>query len=105
MADAGEEVLFESRKATVQSTWKAVEDSLSVDATKLFYKKLFETYPSVIPLFAHADMDAQAEKLYKTVGLAVKYLEDVDGLIPVLEELGKRVSQTSIYSELRRSMV
>ena len=37
-------------------------------------------------------MDAQAEKLYKTVGLAVKYLEDVEGLIPVLEELGARVS-------------
>ena len=92
MADAGDKAHFERRKRNVQDTWKAVEDSLSVEATKLFYKRLFEEYPSVIPLFENADMDAQAEKLFKTVGLAVKYLDDVEGLIPVLEDLGARVS-------------
>eukprot|EP00567_Pseudictyota_dubia_P003299 CAMPEP_0197456528 /NCGR_PEP_ID=MMETSP1175-20131217/43633_1 /TAXON_ID=1003142 /ORGANISM="Triceratium dubium, Strain CCMP147" /LENGTH=153 /DNA_ID=CAMNT_0042990631 /DNA_START=61 /DNA_END=519 /DNA_ORIENTATION=- len=35
-------------------------------------------------------MDAQAEKLYKTVGIAVKYLDDVEGLIPVLQEMGEK---------------
>mmetsp|Transcript_1732 Transcript_1732/g.2962 ORF Transcript_1732/g.2962 Transcript_1732/m.2962 type:complete len:202 (-) Transcript_1732:59-664(-) len=87
---AKEQHTFETRRAAVQSTWKAVEDSLSVDATKLFYKHLFETYPEVKPMFDNADMDAQAEKLYKTVGLAVKYLDDVEGLIPVLEEMGEK---------------
>lgn len=63
---------------------------MAADATKLFYKKLFEDYPSVIPLFAHADMDAQAEKLFKTVSFAVKFLDNVDELIPQLQEMGKR---------------
>lgn len=90
MADAGDKALFEKRKELVQSTWKAVEEALGVDATKLFYKHLFEEYPEVLPLFAHADMEAQAEKLFKTVELAVKFLDDVEGLIPVLEDMGKR---------------
>ena len=89
MADAGDDALFDKRKEIVQSTWKAVEDSLAANATKLFYKKLFEDYPDVIPLFAHADMEQQATKLYKTVGLAVKFLDDVDALIPELEEMGR----------------
>ena len=89
MADAGEKAVFESRKAAIDRTWKAVEDSLGVEATKLFYKRLFETHPAVVPMFTHADMDSQAEKLLKTVGLAVDYLRDIDGLIPILEELGE----------------
>lgn len=34
--------LLDQRKALVKGTWKAVEDSLGVEATKLFYKRLFE---------------------------------------------------------------
>ena len=92
MADAGDKAHFERRKAAVQGTWKAVEESLGVEATKLFYKRLFEEYPSVVPLFSSADMDEQAEKLVKTVKLSVDTLEDLEALIPVLEELGARVS-------------
>lgn len=87
---AKEDALFLKRKEAVQRTWKAVEDSLAVDATKLFYQRLFEQYPQVKPLFEKADMEAQATKLYKTVSLAVKYLDDVESLLPELEELGKR---------------
>lgn len=90
MGDAGDNALLEKRKAAVQSTWKAVEDALAVDATKLFYKHLFEEYPDVIKLFGHADMEAQAEKLYKTVSLAVEFLNDMDTLVPKLEEMGER---------------
>ena len=90
MADGGDAALMERRKSAVQTTWKQVEDALNVDATKLFYKRLFQEYPEVMPLFAHADMDMQAEKLFKTVGLAVKYIDDPDELMPVLEDLGRR---------------
>lgn len=82
---------LETRKATIQQTWKAVQDSLSVGATQLFYQRLFAQHPTVKPLFADADMDAQAEKLYKTVSLAVDYLNDMENLVPVLQELGARV--------------
>ncbi|EJK50446.1 hypothetical protein THAOC_30582, partial [Thalassiosira oceanica] len=59
---AKEAQLFEKRKTAIQSTWKAVGDSLGVEATKLFYKRLFEQYPDVVPMFGDADMDEQAEK-------------------------------------------
>lgn len=55
--------LFNKRKAAINGTWKAVEDSLGEESTRLFYKRLFEKYPEVLPLFGRADMDAQAEKL------------------------------------------
>ena len=57
MADAGDKAQFERRKAAVQGTWKLVEESLGDDATKLFYKHLFEENPAVVPLFSHADME------------------------------------------------
>mmetsp|Transcript_35156 Transcript_35156/g.83977 ORF Transcript_35156/g.83977 Transcript_35156/m.83977 type:complete len:344 (+) Transcript_35156:71-1102(+) len=87
---AKEAQLFEKRKTAIQSTWKAVGDSLGVEATKLFYKRLFEQYPDVVPMFGDADMDEQAEKLLKTVSLAVEYLKDVPALIPILEDLGAK---------------
>ena len=93
---AKDAMLFERRKYAVQGSWKAVEDALAVDATKLFYSRLFEQFPSVKPLFENTDMDAQAEKLYKTVSLATQYLDDVDSLIPVLEEMGARVSNAGV---------
>ena len=93
---AKDATLFEKRKNNVQKTWKAVQDSLQADATKLFYQRLFETYPSVKSMFSEADMEAQAEKLYKTVGLAVDYLDDVESLLPVLEDMGAKVSTVYI---------
>ena len=90
--------LFEKRKSAINRSQKATEDSFGVVTTKLFYKRLSEQYPSVIPPPPPADMDAQAEKLFRTITLNVKYLDDVDGLIPILEELGKRVSHTTYIS-------
>ena len=82
MSGAGEKAYFEKRKEIIQSTWKTVGDSLGVEATKLFYKRLFEEYPEVVPMFGDADMDKQAEKLLKTVSLAVEYLNNMDELVP-----------------------
>ena len=90
ISKAKEAALFEKRKKHIQDTWKAVEDSLAVDATKLFYKHLFETHPEATALFESADMDSQSEKLFKTLQTAVKFLDDVDGLIPVLQEMGEK---------------
>ena len=88
---------LEQHKEAIQSTWKAVEESLGVGATELFYKRLFEEYPEVKPMFPTGDFDMneQAEKLFKTMSMAVDYLNDVPALIPVLEDLGKKVSQYS----------
>ena len=50
----------------------------------------FIQYPDVVPLFQRADMALQANKLRKTISIAVQYLDNMDELLPVLANLGKR---------------
>lgn len=90
MADAGEEAHLERRKKIVQSTWHTVEESLSVEATKLFYKRLFERHPTVIPLFKKVNIESQAEKMYTALGMFVQSLDDPGSLLPELEKLGRK---------------
>ena len=79
--------LTERRKHTIRTTWRAVKFGLDVKATEVFYGKLFEEYPMVRPMFRD-DMQAQYNKLYQAVSLAVDCLDDMDNLVPVLQKLG-----------------
>lgn len=54
-----------------------------------FYKKLFEYDPSLKALFK-GNMASQGNKLMATLGLAVKGLNDLEKLVPVLENLAKK---------------
>lgn len=58
-------------------------------AAALFYSLLFEADPSVKPLFK-SDLSQQGAKLMKMIGTAVNNLHDLDTLVPVLQDLGKR---------------
>ena len=89
--------MFQKNKAIVQGTWKAVKESLNVEATKLFYKHLFEKHPEVIPMFK-GNMDGQAQSLFNTVSTAVDFLDNVDELIPVLQELGAKVRRSYYFT-------
>lgn len=80
---------FERRKATIQKSWRAVQFGLDVKSTKMFYDRLFDQYPKVRPMFKD-DMNIQHRKLYNSVTLAVRSLDDLDALLPVLEDLGRR---------------
>jgi hemoglobin-like flavoprotein len=85
-----EESLYERRRKVVRSTWRAVEFGLDVKATELFYARLFDQFPSVRPMFKD-NMEAQYQKLFKAVSLAVRCLDgELDKLVPVLQELGVR---------------
>jgi hemoglobin-like flavoprotein len=84
-----EESLFDKRKKVIQVTWKSIEFGLNVEATKIFYDRLFQEFPSVRPMFKD-DMNSQYEKLYRTVSLAVRFLDNVDELVPFLQDLGVR---------------
>lgn len=54
-----------------------------------FYKRLFEIAPEVRPLFK-GDMTEQGGKLMATLGVAVKGLTNLEGIIPVVEELARK---------------
>jgi hemoglobin-like flavoprotein len=55
----------------------------------LFYRDLFALQPSLRQLFS-ADIDAQAERLVQMIAIAVDKLDDLEALVPVLQQLGRR---------------
>ena len=56
----------------------------------VFYARLFETAPAVIPLFAGTDLARQKTMLLGTLVLLRKSLRDLDAIVPRLRELGAR---------------
>jgi hemoglobin-like flavoprotein len=72
----------------VQDSWNKVA-GIAPQAAELFYQNLFAADPSLKPLFK-GDMPEQGKKLMQMIGAAVGKLNDLPGLVPVLQNLGKR---------------
>jgi hemoglobin-like flavoprotein len=72
----------------VQVSWRKIEP-IKDAAAELFYLKLFELDPALRELFGE-DMDAQGMKLMQMIGAAVRGLDRMDALLPVVRELGTR---------------
>ena len=72
----------------VQDSWRQVLP-ISAVAGSLFYKNLFEADPALRSLFK-GDMNAQAAKLIQMIDAAVGKLNDLDTLVPILQQLGRR---------------
>lgn len=72
----------------VTESWQKVRPIADTAAT-LFYDRLFELDPTLRPLFKE-DMAEQKVKLMQTLGLAVASLKNLDGLIPIVQDLGRR---------------
>lgn len=73
--------------ALVKSTWKQVVP-IADKAADLFYDRLFAISPRLRPLFPD-DMAEQKKKLLAMLGRAVASLNQVDALVPALQDLGK----------------
>ncbi|NPU92704.1 MAG: hemin receptor [Gammaproteobacteria bacterium] len=58
-------------------------------AAALFYSNLFTADPALKPLFK-GNMEEQGKKLMQMIGAAVGKLKDLDTLVPILQNLGKR---------------
>lgn len=63
--------------------------SRKLEAGKLFYQRLFEIAPETRQMFK-SDINAQAEKLMKTLGLAISSLHDMPTLLGMLKNLGRQ---------------
>lgn len=72
----------------VQSTFQQVVP-IAGTAASLFYTKLFELDPSLRPLFK-SDITEQGKKLMQMIGVAVNGLNNLDALVPAVEQLGAR---------------
>ncbi len=72
----------------MQQSWQQVAP-IADAAGRLFYKNLFIEDPALKPMFK-GDIDVQAKKLTTMISAAVSKLDDLDTLVPVLQDLGKR---------------
>lgn len=77
----------------VQESFEKVKP-IAATAAEIFYTKLFELDPSLKALFPGAPTDSsmkeQGNKLMTMLGAAVAGLSNLEALIPVLQDLGKR---------------
>lgn len=80
--------LTPTQKQLVQVTFQKVVP-IAATAADIFYTKLFEYDPSLKPLFK-GDMTTQGDMLMTTLGVAVKGLDNLDTLVPVLEGIATK---------------
>ena len=83
----------------VQESFEKVKPIAST-AAEIFYSKLFELDPSLKPLFPNSEeaMAMQGNKLMTMLGSAVAGLNNLDMLVPVLQNLGKRHVEYKVES-------
>jgi hemoglobin-like flavoprotein len=76
------------QKNLVQESFASLAP-IAEDAMALFYRRLFELDPALRGMFP-ADMAAQHRKLAQMLTAAVKGLDHLDRLVPVVQDLGRR---------------
>ena len=81
-------MLTNTQKTLVQESFAAVRP-IADDAAALFYRRLFELDPSLERMFK-GDMAEQRRKLMQMLTAAVKGLDRLEQLVPVVEDLGRR---------------
>src|ERR1044071_9640546 len=76
------------QKTLVQESF-AIVAPIADDAAALFYRRLFELDPSLQHMF-RGDMAEQRRKLMQILTAAVKGLDRLEQLVPVVQDLGRR---------------
>ena len=71
----------------VQGTFNKVAP-IADQAAEIFYGKLFEKDPSLKPMFK-GDMKDQGKKLMSMIGTAVNGLNNLEAIVPAVQNLGK----------------
>jgi len=77
-----------AQKTLVQDSFSTIVP-IADDAAALFYRRLFELDPSLERMF-RGNMAEQRKKLMQMLTAAVKGLDRIDQLLPVVENLGRR---------------
>jgi hemoglobin-like flavoprotein len=77
-----------AQKTLVQDTFASIAP-IADDAAALFYRRLFELDPSLQAMFK-GDMAEQRRKLMNMIGAAVRGLDRLEQLVPVVQDLGRR---------------
>lgn len=90
--------MTEEQKELVKSSWEKVVP-IADQAAEIFYGKLFEMDPEVKPLFSNSDMKEQGKKLMQMITTAVRGLDNLEALVPAVQNLGKRHVDYGVTAE------
>jgi hemoglobin-like flavoprotein len=90
-------MMTETQIRLVQDSFAAIAP-IADDAAALFYRRLFEIDPSLQQMFK-GDMREQRRKLMQMLTAAVKGLDHIDRLVPVVENLGRRHAGYGVTDE------
>jgi hemoglobin-like flavoprotein len=85
------------QKILVQTSFAKVLPIAPLAAT-LFYARLFELDPSLRPMFKR-DLTEQGRMLMSVLRLAVNGLDDLDKIIPAVQQLGVRYAAYHVRPE------
>jgi len=77
-----------TQKMLVQDTFDSIAP-IADDAAALFYRRLFELDPTLRTMF-RGDMAEQRRKLMNMIGAAVRGLDRLEQLVPVVQDLGRK---------------
>jgi len=86
-----------AQKVLVQDSFAAIAPNADAVAA-LFYGRLFEIDPSLRHMF-RGDMAEQRKKLMQMLTAAVKGLDRLEQLVPVVQDLGRRHAKYGVADE------
>lgn len=87
-----------AQKKLVQTTWTQVVPIADI-AAGMFYDRLFEIDPTIRPMFRATDMTEQRKKLVQVLVVAVDGLDELETLVPKVEDLGRRHAGYGVKDE------
>ena len=97
-----------AQQQLIRTSWNAVEP-IADDAATMFYDRLFESDPTVRPLFGYTDMDTQRRALMQMFAVVVRYIDRLDGITPELQALGRRHAGYGVgidhYASVGRALI
>ena len=81
-------MLTSSQAVLVQESFALIAP-IGEDVAALFYARLFEIDPSLEAMFPKS-IETQGQRLMQVLTTAVRGVDDLDGFLPFLRELGRR---------------
>jgi NAD(P)H-flavin reductase/hemoglobin-like flavoprotein len=83
--------------ARLRQSWNAVAE-FGIQLPLFFYSVLFLQHPDTRQLFP-ASMSSQRDKLFGALGTVVSNVEDLDSVVPVIQQLGRDHRKFSVMAE------
>ena len=84
------EKMNKRRKEVLQMTWGMIETGPGSDMVVSFYDRLLKLEPQTKSMFSEISLRQQALKVFEVLQVAVRFLNDMEQITPLLQDIGIR---------------